>query len=339
MAWLLSGRESSASAPRDICRSRLLTVHQRSHVFRRVARHRVLAILFCAHLAAGQPREEKRRSNEYYDKFYAHGYYEEPDADDAAAVGRLKERLTGYKANHTIGIVMYTDFTEKDWNHLTIPVWKAYSDKHGYDLFVQEEKLVNPKYKPVASKPLLLSMLYSAVKKWKYLMLVDSNMMPVGFKVSLEDFIKMHMKKKRWKNDKPGDRVIWCPLECEEGTVDELTDGTCYGAVAGGCIIRRKPMTKKALNMWHNRREDDKDEPRPLLKSLKTMRERNWDQVFFSNAGEDIGRQNSKFLATFQYEEGADGVGTNIRKMIDKAIKDNNLFGDIVNEAEKRGEL
>lgn len=299
----------------------------------------VALVTLYVHMVAGQPREEKRRSNEYYDKFYAHGYYEEPEPDDAAAVARMNERIKSYRANHTIGIVMYTDFTEKDWNYLTIPVWKNYTIKHGYDFFVQEEKLVDPRYKPVASKPLLLLTLYAAIKKWKYIMLVDSNMLPIGWKMPVEDFIKAHMKKKRWKSDKPGDRVVWCPMECEEGTVDEMTDGTCYGAVSGGCIVRRKPQTKKALNMWHNRREDDKDEPRPVLKSLKTMRERNWDQVFFSNAGEDIGRQNSKFIRAFQYEEGVDGAGNNIRKMIDKAIKDNNLFGDIVNEAEKRGEL
>merc|ERR1719387_99636 len=141
----------------------------------------------------------------------------------------------------------------------------------------------------------------------------------MGFKRKIEDIVRVHMKKVRWKNDKPGERALWCPLDCEEGTVDEMTEGTCYGPLIGGCIFRKRPKTtSKILRILHARREDDKKHQRPVWKALQMTRSRNWDHVLFSNAGDDVGRKNSKHFATFAYD---DAQSTHsIRDMIVKAI-------------------
>jgi len=263
------------------------------------------------------------------------GLDEEVGKDDNKEVLQKLRTKISEGLNKTYGVVMVS--TSLDYLHSvhTIPIWKAYCEKHGYDFFLQEETLV-PDVRDHWTKPRLLIELVSKAK-WKYLWLVDSNSLPVNLDKPWQYLIKEHMRKMRYRNDNQKERIMFCPEDCEKEA--EVGEGTCYGPHVSGCILWMKPKKiLPILTTWYGLKSKYNSEPRGLKLALQKTRETShYDEMFWADVGEEMGRGDSTFMVTHNWDE---KLGYNTRDQIVRTITKHRLLGDVINEkGEHRSDL
>lgn len=270
--------------------------------------------------------------------YYLEKYLEdEVEADDnKQALLKTRERIDA-GLNATYGVVMVATSEALAYAVHTIPIWKAYCKKHGYDFFLQEETL-NPGVRQHWTKPRLLMELQHR-SKWKYMWLVDPSSLPMNFDKGWQYAIKAHLRRARYKNDKQKNRLVWCPEDCEKEYSDHLGEGACYGPHVSGCIFWRKPKEVLPVLMdWYENRKTMDGEARGLKLALRNCRSgARYDIMLWSDVGQEMGRSDSKFLANFYHDE---KLGFNVRDQVVKAIGQNKVFGNILNrDGEHRPEL
>merc|ERR1711953_638044 len=121
---------------------------------------------------------------------------------------RIVETLN--KSQHAV--VMVSTPAALTYSAHTIPIWKAYCEKHGYDFFLQEESLIENTRTQWTKPRLLLELIAKA--PWKYIWMVDPESLPVNMKKGYQYAIKEHMRKQRYSNDKQSERFMWCAEDC-----------------------------------------------------------------------------------------------------------------------------
>merc|ERR1712093_890013 len=109
---------------------------------------------------------------------------------------------------------MFSAVSDHPFSVHSIPAWKGYCIQHSYDFFLQRESLVGDASCTIGwSKPMFVKLLLIHVIRWKYVLLVEANSLPVGFKRPLLPLIKETLKLKRSKKEKIDARGIWCPAD------------------------------------------------------------------------------------------------------------------------------
>jgi hypothetical protein len=252
--------------------------------------------------------------------------------DNKQALLKTRQRIArGF--NKSYGVVMVSTAAEMVHSAHTIPIWKAYCEKHGYDFFLQEESLA-PEFRDGWTKPRLLLELLSKAT-WRYIFMVDSNSLPVQFDQGWQYAVKEHMRKHRYKNDQPNARYVWCPEDCEDEYTTELHTGLCYGPHLSGCIFWVKPKTLPKVKTWYEKRKERQYQDfRGLKQALKNTREKgdNYDEMMWSDVKEEMGKSDSTFLVTHSDD---DNLNVKLRDRIIKTISKHKVLGEILN---KRGE-
>jgi len=247
------------------------------------------------------------------------------------SVQHLRQRLQEYPSNTTLGIVMFSPAKEKSYSSLTIPVWRAYCKKHGFDFFHQEEPLVSRLQMDWTKPRLLLELVEHS--KWKYMFIVDAFSMPINMKKSWQDFIREHLRYRRNKNDKPRDRLMFCPWECEDTYSDRMLEGACHGPQLSGCILHsKKKLSKKLLTAWFDLRDDidDPDSSTAVRRALEqTKQTDHYSALYWKDVQNEIGKRQSNFMITFGYDK---THRWDIRKQVHDYLSKNKLLGDIVNQ-------
>lgn len=262
-------------------------------------------------------------------------------SDDAdSAVQRMRERLVA-EGNITakLGIVMVASPTERATSGLTVPIWKEYCRRHEMGFFLQEEPLSTANIPYNWAKVRVLLEAVSKVK-WRYLMLVEPNSLPKSMGKSWEYMVKLHMRHRRYSNDKTDIRYIYCPWDCEEEYESPTADGACTGPILHGCILwSKKPKTRELVQEWYTKRKDE-DLPRDAtgpVKALSDLKLRNHDHIFLKDVAEDIGKKTSKYFPLFTWDK---DYGWNLRDQIYDFIKKDKKLSVIANKASKEhGEL
>lgn len=222
--------------------------------------------------------------------------------DDVEAVERVRQRLRDKPLKATYGVVLVTGPKETSWSQLTVPIWRAYCEHHGFDFFLQQEAL-NTDLRFEWSKPrVLMEVLPKA--RWRYALLVDANTLPAAFHKSWDYAIRQHMRHRRFANDDVSRRHAFCPWDCEESYVSAYEEGACYGPLLAGCIFwAKRPKTLQLVQSWYAKRAEPFLADQALVKSFHKMKERNWDEVFYKDVMKEFGRKHSTFLATFTFDE------------------------------------
>jgi len=257
--------------------------------------------------------------------------------DNKQALLKVRTRIA-QGLNKTYGIVMVATSIHLDYSVHTIPIWKAYCEKHGYDFFLQEESL-SPDWRTSWTKPRLLFELVTKTK-WKYIWLVDPSSLPVNFDKGWQYAIKEHMRKQRYKNDHMKERVVWCPEDCDKDSGDALMDGTCHGPLVSGCIFSalHPKQVMPILRKWYDKRKDESSkEERGLKMALGNTKKGTghapgtlsyYDRMMWSDVGAEMGREDSSFLRTFTSDE----KGRTIQKQVVETLQKYKTLGDILNK-------
>lgn len=249
--------------------------------------------------------------------------------DNKQAVQKVRLRIA-QGLNTTYGVVMVATSGEMSYSVHTIPIWKAYCEKHGYDFFLQEANLA-PGVRDHWTKPRVLMELV-AKTKWKYIWLVDANSLPVDFEKGWQYAIKEHLRKQRYKNDAQKERLIWCPEDCESDYEDSMQEGACYGPHVSGCIFWAAKPKKllPILKTWYQKRKTYDTEPRGLKMGFVKARESsNYDLLLWTDVGKEMGRADSNFLATHNYDE---KLGHNLRDQVVRTIGKYEALGNVLNK-------
>jgi hypothetical protein len=201
----------------------------------------------------------------------------------------------------------------------TVPIWKAYCEKHGYDFFLQEESLVTEGRPHWTNIRVLMELIHMA--KWKYAWLVLPQSLPTAFETGWQILVKDHLRKVRFKDDHQKERMMWCPEECPKEFKKDYEDGACYGPRISGCIFWKK-HSLEVLYMWYQQRKNMQHDVHGLEMGLKSIRKHSyWDLIFISPVQNLIGFPDSTFLATHKTRE--EVMATIGRKKI---------FGEILNK-------
>jgi len=258
--------------------------------------------------------------------------------DSTGAVDRLRQRLAKDSATTgtKYGVVMVTGPKEMSYSSLTIPLWQAYCKKHDMGLIVQKEPL-NTDLSFMWAKPRALMEILPAVK-WRYTLLVDASTVPKDFNRTWEYMIKLYMRHKRYSNDEPDKRYVFCPWDCDEEYTNPYEDGACNGPILSGCILwSKKPKTTRLMKSWYAKRleSDLPDGDDGVLKGFEKMKEHNYEEVFYRDVADDVGRANSKFIPSFGWSE---EYKWNIHDRIHAFIKKNNKLAVIANKASKEND-
>jgi len=223
--------------------------------------------------------------------------------------------------NKTYGVLMVATHHDAHFSAHSIPIWKAYCEKHGYDFFLQEESLVEGG-RPHWTKPRVVMELVSQAK-WKYVWMVDPQSLPVAFDKGWQILIKEHLRKVRWTDDSQKDRQWWCPEDCPKNYNGKHSEEACYGPQLSGCIfwLGKPAWILPSLLLWYEKRKDLKDESTGLKLAMKSTRAGPlFEQIFFSPVQNQMGFPDSTFLATHQ---SIDELLATIRK--------NKVLGEILN--------
>jgi len=257
--------------------------------------------------------------------------------DDSHAVKRVRQTLKDKPWRSKNGVVLVSGPSEQQWSQLSIPIWRAYCEHHGFDFFVQSEKL-NVDYHFDWSIPRVLMEILPRVR-WKYVLLVLPSSLPAKFNQSWEYVIKTHMRFKRYRNDDLNARRIFCPWDCEPGNTDTYSDGACYGPVLSGCIFwAKKPKTTKLVKSWYYKRHQDYFAVEQAVKqALHKTKERNYDEVFYKDISREIGWPNSTLFASFSYD--AKKHGWNLRDQIYEYIKNKEELAEVANRQHIKEEM
>lgn len=254
--------------------------------------------------------------------------------DNKQALQRTRQRIAkGLTA--TYGVVMVSNPQhEASYSAHTIPIWKAYCEKHGYDFFLQEEPLSYTKWDHWTKPRVLIELTSKA--KWKYIWLVDATSLPVDFEKGWPYAIKTHMRQQRYSNDNQKDRLIWAPEDCEDEYEDKVAQGSCYGPMLSGSIFWSKPkLLVPILKQWYLKHKTMDNEQRGLKEALQKTREgHNYDTIFWSDVQKEFGRPTSNFLASHNFDV---ALKYNVRDQVIKTIKKhygagNKILGNVLNE-------
>lgn len=264
----------------------------------------------------------------------------DPLADDStAAMQKLRERLGSLShstSNQKYGVVLITSPSEMSYAKLTIPIWRQYCKKHGMGFFLQEEPL-NVEMVDAWTKPRLLMELLPVVK-WKYLLVVDGNTLPNQFDRSWDQLIKEHFRQKRYKNDDPHTRMVFCPWDCDDEYDNPYDDGACSGPIMSSCIYwSQKPLTHKMVRYWYSKRKsEDLPSGRDAVpRAFVEMKNAFYDNVFYKDIGKEVGRDTSKFIPTFGWTE---QYKWNLYARIHGFIKKHKKLADVANKDAKEYE-
>lgn len=263
------------------------------------------------------------------------------EEDDQQALGRLNDKLDEIAGKSAkFGILMVTGPQELAWSDPVIRIWRAYCEEHKYGFFVHRERLTTEDLRYEWTKPRALIETLQKVR-WKYVMLVDSSSFPVDLKKSLQHVVKQHMYQKRYKQDKPKERLVWCPEDCEEDYQSAYQEGACYGPmISSGCIFKgKKDESVRLARQWYKHRNEKKfTQDQALVQAFNRMRDQNFGAVYFKDVQKEIGRSTSSFIVTFSFDS---KYGWNIRDQIHDYISKNKELSRIVNQAddERKAEL
>mmetsp|Transcript_64369 Transcript_64369/g.119662 ORF Transcript_64369/g.119662 Transcript_64369/m.119662 type:complete len:295 (-) Transcript_64369:59-943(-) len=266
---------------------------------------------------------------------YVHEDFHVVEEERTPAVELLEEAIASFVPNSTVGIVMFAHPNDNPWSMYSIPVWRGYARRHGYDFFLWQEALLDGGCRTEWSEPLLLRLLYARVEKWQTIMLVRSNSVPVGFEKTVKWLVKKYVTKQRWKSDPVAERGIWCPLDCK---TKDSKDSDCKAIFLTGCIFLRKPLVAGRIWKWWDYRKVERGDrdcstPDSLADGLVQARQNYFQQFLFSNAFADIHVDAAKYIAMF-YNKGRELQN----QMADLAQKHSD-FRAALHDAEKRGEL
>lgn len=287
-----------------------------------------LAVTWFFYLSLFACSADTKLSNELMPYYLDRRFESEFDLDDNKQVLLETRTRIAQGLNATYGVVMLATEHDISYSVHTIPIWRAYCEKHGYDFFLQEKPLIEGG-RPHWTKPRLLMELISQAK-WKYIWLVDPNSMPVDFGKGFTYLIKEQMRKQRYKNDAQKDRLLWCPEDCERDYTSAIEDGACYGPQTSGCIFWVKKKTLNILFKWYDKRKTMGEEARGLKMALKAIRTGdNYELMFWSQVGMQMGFSDSTFLATHVWDE---KLGYNVRDQIMRTIGKHKRFGEILNK-------
>jgi hypothetical protein len=259
--------------------------------------------------------------------------------DDQQALQALQKRIAENTTSRPYAIVMVTGESEIENAKLSIPVWQKYAEYHGHDFFIVQRRLSTTNTLRFEwTQPRALMELNKRTK-WKYMWVVHSDSLPLQFNESWTYAIKHYLRDKCYLNDKPKERVVYCPKDCEPGGKDHLQEGTCYGPILTGCIFwTAKPQKKKTgriLKEWYAKRHRMGPIPDGLRKAFDDVKTKNWDSVYWHESQMEIGRHDSTFMASFRYSP---EHKWNTRQMLASTIKKIKILGDKANEFVKESD-
>eukprot|EP00746_Dinoflagellata_sp_MGD_P143752 gnl/MRDRNA2_/MRDRNA2_76543_c0_seq1.p1 gnl/MRDRNA2_/MRDRNA2_76543_c0~~gnl/MRDRNA2_/MRDRNA2_76543_c0_seq1.p1 ORF type:complete len:296 (+),score=65.24 gnl/MRDRNA2_/MRDRNA2_76543_c0_seq1:77-889(+) len=246
---------------------------------------------------------------------------------------RLRVRIKDLVAKSDLVVAVLVQEKEMNYAKLTLPIWRAYCEKHKFDFLQQEEKL-DEDLPFEWSRPLFIKAML-AKKKWKWIWTVDANSLPVKFGKSVEYVIQNHAVNYP-KHYTKRLRVVWCPENCEEGYKDKLMEGACYGPFLSGCLIKRSKKASEIMVDWHKKAEDFREKASGLAKALDRVRTHFWDEIRFEDVGTLMGKGTSSFLQTYTHSK---EFGYDIRRMVEDVLQRNKKLGDVANMLDKREEL
>jgi hypothetical protein len=245
--------------------------------------------------------------------------------DNPQAVQRTRLRVAK-GLNATYGVLMVSTAEELGHAVHTIPIWKEYCRRHKFDFFLQEE-LLSPSVRSGWTKPRVL-MEMMAQAKWKYVWVVDSNSLPVDLDKSWTYAIKAHLRQIRYNNDNQKKRIVWCPEDCEQDYSDATQEGACYGPHMSGCIFWMKAdKLNPLLKGWYAKRKSLDSDNRGVKRAFKMLREANYDWLYFSDVGKEMGRPDSSFLATHSFD-----AKLNLRDQVIRTIGKHKALGAVLNK-------
>jgi len=254
--------------------------------------------------------------------------------DDRPAVERLRHDINALAQNSTsMGIILVTGPRELQWSSITVPIWREYCANHEFGFLLQQEPLSTDLSFEWAKPRVLMELLPKT--RWKYVLMVDGSSLPVKLSKSWAYAIKRHMRHKRHDSDKAGNRLVFCPWDCEKEYDDAYADGACYGPLLSGCIFwSKKSKTLELAKTWYDGRREDKSD-RALVKAFQKMKDRHWDQVYYKDIQQEMGRSDSNFLASFSFDA---KYGWNVRDQIHDYVADHPELAQIANKV-KSGRL
>mmetsp|Transcript_65684 Transcript_65684/g.174028 ORF Transcript_65684/g.174028 Transcript_65684/m.174028 type:complete len:297 (-) Transcript_65684:249-1139(-) len=250
--------------------------------------------------------------------------------DDAINLRRLRDRIAAFPFHSDVAVVLTAGPADLAHSDLTVPIWEAYCRHHGFDFFLHQRVLSsNVSLRFEWTKPRLLMELLPTTT-WKYLWLVDAHSLPVRFHRGFKYAIQSHMRKKRHSRDDVRQRLIWCPLDCEEEYLEHNAHGACYGPHLSGCILRVSSQTARLAAEWYAKRVWHGASQEGLRRSLVELRQRHYGQIFFSDVGAEMGRSTSSFLALFVFDP---SLGFDTRRMIERVLQGDRVLSRILEDA------
>jgi len=236
--------------------------------------------------------------------------------DDATTLKLLRARLSSERLVSKYAVVMLAGPRDFLYLQHSVPIWRAYCERHGLDFFLQQRSLNLEVRFEWTKLRLLLEILGTKGVRWHYVWVPDPHSLPVDFGRKWTYAIKAHMRYKDLPNRKVNRRVIWCPWDCEEGGNSR---DSCYGPDLSGCIFwLRAGPAKRLVRNWYELRSGLGQDEMGMRRALEQPRLNNYDEVSFRNVQEEMGKSVSSFLATFTYDE---KFGANVKEAILDAIQ------------------
>lgn len=248
--------------------------------------------------------------------------------DNRQAVAKMRRRIDG-KMNATFGVVMVATETSLDVAPHSIPIWKEYCSRHGYDFVLQTDPLIESGSIRHDWTKLRMTLEVIGKAKWKYAWLVDPNSVVVDLDRPWTYLIKQYMRHKRYNQDKNKDRMVWCPEECDDIYTNAYMEGACDGPMTNGCVFQVKKkngdFVKRAYQTRHSLGEDS----RGIKKALYKLKEIQYDWIYWSDSQKEMNRPKASFLAQVGLDH--KNLGRNQRDQMIEIIQNHKELGALIN--------
>jgi len=220
--------------------------------------------------------------------------------DNRQNVAKLRRALQSKPLNATYGIVMLATEHWAGTARHSIPIWEEYCRKHGYDFVVQTEPLIESGSMNHEWSKLRLIIEVIGIAKWKYAWLVDPSSVVVELEMQWPLLIKKYLRHKQDHLEKPQNRLVWCPEECDEEYDREkggYFEGACHGPQTNGCVFWVHKRNMGYLKKIYKKRFIWGTAIKGLKRAFNHLRDIDFDSVIFSDAQEVMGKPNTPLLA------------------------------------------
>mmetsp|Transcript_101894 Transcript_101894/g.191648 ORF Transcript_101894/g.191648 Transcript_101894/m.191648 type:complete len:322 (+) Transcript_101894:112-1077(+) len=249
--------------------------------------------------------------------------------DNRQAVAKMRRKNDG-KWNATYGVVMVATETSLDVAVHSIPIWKEYCKRHGYDFVLQTDPLIESG--SIRHEWTKLRMILEVLGKanWKYAWLVDPNSVVVDLDRPWPYLIKQYMRHKRFNSDSQKQRMIWCPEECDDVYENAYIEGACDGPMTNGCVFQVKKKNAEYVKKAYKKRHALGTNPRGIKQAIYGLREMKYEWVYWSDSQKEMNRPRSSFLAQMGLDP--KNLGRRERDQMVEVIQSHKELGNLINK-------